>query len=130
MHYDAFLFVQTIRTRFWLGMLAAVDAALLAAERWPATRRRHGPVQQGTDAEFTRFLADTRDYLVSEGRMRPKDMADDQFLLLKPLCESLVQQGRFPHARLDLFVGLDLWNVRPAPESNQPEANPLKRSGE
>jgi len=108
MHNEAFFFVQAIQKKFWLGMLAAIDAALISAARRP-----------GADAEFMRFLIATREYLLSEGRLRPDNMLDDDFVLLKPLCEHLVSQGRFPHSRLQLFSGLDPWYVGVLPESLQ-----------
>lgn len=108
---DAFLFVQAIRTKFWLGMLAAVDAALIAAARWPPAHQRPARFRPGSDAEFMRFLISTREYLLSEGRLRPAGMDDDHFILLKPICEHLVSQGRFPHNRLQLFDGVNAWNV-------------------
>lgn len=107
MQYDAFLFVEQIRKKFWLGMLAAVDAALIAAARWPAAYKRH----PGSDAEFMRFLMATREYLLGEGRVRPAGMDDEDFFLLKPICEHLVSQGRFPPTRLQLFAGLSAWNI-------------------
>lgn len=111
MHYDAFLFVQDIRKKFWLGMLASVDAALIAAARGQVGK---GPraVHPEAAAEFTRFLLGAREYLLSEGRVRP-NLDDEQFALLRPLCEHLVSQGRFPHDRLQLFAGLERWSMVP-----------------
>lgn len=110
MHDDAYRFVQDIREKFWLGMLSAIDAALVATARRPTGEDRTGP-RPGTDAEFMRFLIDTREYLMSDGRIRPASMHHDEFRLLKPLCEHLVRQGRFAPARLELFAGLDPWPV-------------------
>jgi len=119
MHNEAFLFVHTIQKKFWLGMLAAIDAALISAARRPP----------GTDAEFMRFLIATREYLLSEGRERPEGMPDDAFVLLKPLCEHLVSQGRFPHSRLQLFSGLDPWYVGVLPESLHTGAPSERKDG-
>ena len=108
MHHDAYRFVQSIRERFWLGMLSAIDAALIAEARRPAEGRGQRP---GSDAEFMRFLMAAREYLLGEGRARPGRMDDEEFSLLRPLCEQLVQQGRFPPARLELFAALNSWHV-------------------
>lgn len=110
MHHDAYRFVETIREKFWLGMLSAIDAALVAAARRPAGDDRSGP-RPGSDAEFMRFLIASREYLLSEGRIRPAPMHDDEFRMLKPLCEHLIRQGRFAPARLELFAGLDRWPI-------------------
>jgi hypothetical protein len=131
MQTDAFLFVQAIRSKFWLGMLAAVDSALIAAARWPAAYKRH----PGSDAEFMRFLMATREYLLSEGRLRPAGMDDEHFVMLKPICEHLVSQGRFAHSRLQLFDGLSAWNVGsrahdlPAPNQSATPAGAYRKDG-
>lgn len=117
MHYDAYLFIHAIRNRYWLGMLAAVDAALSGA-----TGARRDSASRNVDAGFLRFLLGTRDYLMSEGRVRPDGMKDDEFLLLKPLCEHLVASGRFPLKRLDLFRDIDPWRLpAPAQRDQRPE---------
>lgn len=121
MNYDAFLFVHAIRERPWLSMLAAVETALMSAERWPAVSRRAGMFHPGDDAAFRSFLHATRDYLLKEGRTRPDGLSQDQFLLLKPLCRHLVDAGRFPEESLRLFEGLDAWNVQDLPVLDFPE---------
>jgi hypothetical protein len=122
-HYDAFVFIESIRNRFWLGMLAAIDTALLSAARWPTARKRPGPFHPGSDTEFMRFLMATRRYLLSEGRLRPEGLEQDQFDLLKPLCEHLVQTGRFAPDTIKLFDQPGPWNAQAAPNS---EAAPRK----
>ena len=124
MHYDAYRFVQSIREKYWLGMLSAIDAALIAAARRPAEGRGHRP---GSDAEFMRFLMEAREYLLSEGRTRPAAMHDEEFGLLRPLCEQLVRQGRFPPARLELFEGLDRWHIGSGQELPQNDAESQSR---
>jgi hypothetical protein len=118
MQYDAYQFVQSIKTRYWLGMLSAIDSALVAAARWPTTyqTQQQGQLRPGTEAEFMRFLMAAREYLLSEGRLRPEQMSVEHFLMLKPLCEHLVRTGRFPYARLRAFEGLDQWKVGMPPE--------------
>src|SRR5689334_18598057 len=103
MHYDAFLFIEAIRSKYWLGMLGAIDFALTTLERYPAAHNRPGPWQPGSDEGFRQFLLATRDYLLAEGRLRPEDITLEQFLLMKPLCEHLVEQGRFAPDCLALF---------------------------
>lgn len=126
MHHDEFVFVQSIQNKFWLGMLASVDAALIATargstgERGPAGERRTAPVRPGSDAEFMRFLIAVREYLLSEGRTRPASLDDAHFALLKPLCEQLVSQGRFPHDRLQLFSGVGALPNGPEPRPSGP----------
>jgi hypothetical protein len=121
MQFDAYQFVQQIRGRYWLGMLAAIDTALVSAARWPATSRRAGPVHPGSDAEFMRFLFAAREYLLSEGRVRPDNISDENFLLLKPMCQHLVESGRFPAERLKCFDSVDPWVLKQLPEAAAPE---------
>lgn len=113
-HYDACRFVESIRAKYWLGMLSAIDAALVAVARRPADRRAV-PFHPGSDTEFMRFLMAAREYLLSEGRERPKDTGDEEFRLLRLLCQGLVVQGRFPPERLELFARLDAWPQGTAP---------------
>jgi hypothetical protein len=103
-HYDAFVFIETIRKRHWLGMLNGVDAGLASLDRYPAVHKRPGMFHPGSDAEFRRFLLATRTYLLDDGLLRPEGLANDQFMLLKPLCEHLVKEGRFAPDRLKLFA--------------------------
>jgi hypothetical protein len=103
MRYDAYLFVEEIKTRHWLEMLQAVDAALGAFQR----DTQNAPGED--DVKFMDFLAATQRYLLSDGRERPDGIDNAALLLLKPLCESLVAKGRFPRERLDLFSDLDAW---------------------
>lgn len=97
---DAFLFIRRLASRQWLGMLAAIDAELIALARLPLNK---------SDVEFMRFLIATRVYLLGEGHQRPAVMDDRQFLFLKPLCEHLVAKGRFAPACQELFAGLEPW---------------------
>jgi len=122
MHHDEFVFVQSIRKRFWLGMLASIDAALLAAARRPLGERRGASGQPGADVEFMGFLVAAREYLLGEGRRRPVKIDDERFLLLKPLCESLVEQGRFPHETLQLFTEIERWSAGSRPDAPAPGA--------
>jgi hypothetical protein len=103
-HYDAFVFIESIRQRHWLVMLNGIDAALAALERYPAVHKRPGMFHPGSDAAFHAFLLATRTYLLDEGLLRPEGLANDQFMLLKPLCEHLVKEGRFAPDRLKLFA--------------------------
>ena len=96
MQHDAIRFIDSIRTRSYLAMLHSVEGALINLAR--ARTTRYG------DAEMTRFLLGVRAYLLSEGRLRPRQLDDDELPLLKPLCEQLVQAGRFPFKRLELFA--------------------------
>jgi hypothetical protein len=122
MQTDAFLFIQGIQTKFWLGMLAAVDSMLISVARGPASHQRAEPFHPGADAEFMRFLMSTREYLLGDGRLRPAGLDDLHFLLLKPLCERLVAQGRFAPERLALFAIPAPWAQ--AAEALQPERKP------
>jgi hypothetical protein len=105
MHDDARRFIQGICYRHLAGMLAALDSALVRAAASPPSGEARGPVHEGTIFGFMRFLMATRDYLLSEGRLRPKGMDDEEFGLLRPLCEQLVSTGRFPPQRLAIFGG-------------------------
>jgi hypothetical protein len=116
MHQDSFLFVQAIRTKYWLGMLAAVESALTASLRAPPIHKHPDPLQPGNSAEFRRFLVGARSWLLSEGRAVPDDLPRDQFMLLKPLCEHLVATGRFPNECLRLFDENSLHAQRPPAE--------------
>ena len=98
---EAYLFIQSLKSKYWLGMLAAIDAELIARARLPAYR--------GGDVEFMRFLIAARAYLIGDGKQRPGGMEDRQFLFLKPLCERLVAQGRFSPECETLFDGLHPW---------------------
>ena len=103
MNQDVFRFVDSIRTRAWLGMVHAIDSALIEA-----TRRSDQLGAQLRDAEhieFMRFLVAARAYLMGEGLERPAALEDAHFLQLKPLCESLVLRGRFAESCLRLFDG-------------------------
>jgi hypothetical protein len=124
MHYDAYRFVQSIREKYWLGMLSAIDAALIAEARRPADGSGQHP---GNDADFMRFLMASREYLMSEGRTRPAAMHDEEFSLLQPLCEHLVQQGRFAPERLALFAGLDPWHVATGQDLSQNDGESQSR---
>lgn len=103
---EAYLFIRSLKPKYWLGMLAAIDAELLALARLPANR--------GGDVEFMRFLIATRAYLLGNGKQRPGGMDDRQFLFLKPLCAHLVARGRFSPDCEALFDGLEPWTPRPA----------------
>ena len=102
---EAYLFIRSLKSKYWLGMLAAIDAELLALARLPANR--------GGDVEFMRFLIAARAYLIGDGKQRPGGMDDRQFLFLKPLCERLVAQGRFSPDCEALFDGLQPWTPPP-----------------
>jgi hypothetical protein len=119
MDFDAYRFIEQIRARYWLGMLAAIDSALIHIARGPAVQRRSS-ARAGDDVEFMRFLSAARSYLLAEGRLRPAGMSDDQFLLLKPLCDHLVQTGRFATATLGLFQPTG-WPMPQLPASADPE---------
>lgn len=95
------LYLRSLATRPWLGMLSALDAELVSNARLPAHE---------ADVEFMRFLVATRVYLLGEGLRRPPVLDDAQFLQLKPLCEALVSQGRFSAECLKLFDGLQPWH--------------------
>jgi hypothetical protein len=103
MHHDEYVFIESIRKKFWLGMLASIDTVLIATAR-------AGPRRGGAEAEFMRFLMAAREYLLAEGRVRPPQLDDEHFQMLKPLCENLVAQGRFPHEALQLFGTADQWS--------------------
>lgn len=103
MRYDAYLFIEGIKTRHWLDMLQAIDAAMAEAER----QARGRPSEE--ELKFMDFLAATQRYLLSEGRERPAGMDNASLLLLKPLCQNLVASGRFGRECLDLFSDLDAW---------------------
>lgn len=102
MRYDAYLFIEQIKSKHWLEMLQAIDAALSAG-------RATGTAPDADDLKFMGFLAATQRYLLSDGRERPQGLDNAALLLLKPLCESLVAKGRFPRDCLDLFSDLDAW---------------------
>jgi len=102
---EAYLFIQSLKSKHWLGMLAAIDAQLLALARLPVNR--------GGDVEFMRFLIATRAYLIGDGKQRPAGMDDRQFLFLKPLCQQLVARGRFSPDCEALFDGLHPWAPQP-----------------
>jgi hypothetical protein len=116
MLYDTIKFIQSIRSKYWLGMLAAMDAALIGAARGSGAPAR--PSHPGSDVEFMRFLAAARTYLLGDGEQRPAGLDDEQFALLRPLCEGLVKQGRFAPSTLDLFAGLDPLPLPPPQESD------------
>lgn len=103
MHYDAYLFIERIKTKHWLEMLQALDAAL---HEW-----RHAKPAAVTEDEqtFVNFLTATRSYLLSEGNRRPDGLDNSMLLLLKPLCETLVADGRFAPECLEVFADLDAW---------------------
>ena len=107
MRYDAYLLVESIKSKHWLEMLQALDAAL--------AERRHASPVADDDRKFVEFIVATRRYLLSEGRSRPEGIDNSMLLLLKPLCESLVAEGRFARDCLDLFRDLDVWNVPSRP---------------
>ena len=98
---EQFLYLRSLATRTWLGMLSSLDAELMSQARLPA---------HAGDIEFMRFLVATRVYLLGEGLRRPPVLDDAQFLQLKPLCEALVSQGRFSVDCLNLFDGLEPWH--------------------
>ena len=102
MRYDAYLFIEEIKSKHWLEMLQAIDAALSAG-------RATGTVPDADHLKLMDFLAATQRYLLSDGRERPENLDNAALLLLKPLCESLVAKGRFPRDCLDLFSDLDAW---------------------
>ena len=104
LHTDAFVFVRAIQTRHWLAMLAATDAAVGQVQRKAA--ERESASRHGERLELLHFLVATRTYLLSDGRLRPEGLDDIQFLLLRPLCEQLVAQGRFAYDCLALFTEL------------------------
>ena len=103
MRYDAYLLVESIKSKHWLEMLQALDAAL--------AERRHASSVADDDRKFFDFIVATRRYLLSEGRSRPEGIDNSMLLLLKPLCESLVAEGRFARDCLDLFADLDVWQA-------------------
>lgn len=103
MRYDAHLFIEQIKTKHWLEMLHAIDAALGIAHR-----ESHN-ASTGYDAAFMVFLTAAQRYLLSDGRERPAGIDNATLLLLKPLCEQLVAKGRFTGANLELFSDLDAW---------------------
>jgi hypothetical protein len=111
LHYDSYVFVEQIKSRHWLQMLAAVDRALDTVRRYPAVHKRPGLFHPGDDAKYLAFLLATREYLLADGRLRPLGIDNSMLLLLKPLCEGLVAKGRFPPERLDLFSELDISQV-------------------
>jgi hypothetical protein len=111
LHYDSYVFVEQIKSRHWLQMLAAVDLALSTVRRYPAVHKRPGPFHPGDDSKYLAFLLATREYLLAEGRLRPLGIDNSMLLLLKPLCEALVAKGRFPPESLDLFSDLDMSKV-------------------
>ena len=115
-------FVQEIRSRHWLGMLAAIDIELIEMARAPLDPR----ADLDADFRFMKFLIGAREGLLADGRRRPEGLSDEQFALLRPLCEHLVTQGRFARDSLQSFEGL----VAPqsqAPESRQPSDEPGSR---
>ena len=124
MHYEALKFVEAIREKYWLGMLAAIDAALINAARGQP-KRRNDPIYPGGDVEFMRFLIAARVYLLGEGESRPAGLEDVQFLMLRPLCEHLVKQGRFAEKTLRLFANIQPWAAAYRP----PEDDITERKG-
>jgi hypothetical protein len=125
MHHDEYVFIESIRKKFWLGMLASIDTVLIATAK-------AGPRRGGSEAEFMRFLMAAREYLLAEGRARPPQLDEEHFQLLKPLCENLVAQGRFPHETLQLFGSTDHWGGGSPPRDDsethpgRPGAAPYK----
>ena len=117
MRYDAYLFIEGIKTKHWLEMLQALDAAL---HEW-----RHAKPGAVTEDEqkFVTFLAATRRYLLGEGSQRPEGLDNSLLLLLKPLCEMLVASGRFAPESLEVFSELDAW-IAPQPRAGRRSRRP------
>jgi hypothetical protein len=83
----------------------AVEGALVTL----AHARARPRAEARDELRKVRFLVAVRDYLLSEGRVRPQAMDDPEFILLRPLCEHLVRTGRFPQKRLELFPAVSHW---------------------
>jgi hypothetical protein len=118
---ELFRFIESIKDKHWLSMLQGIDAVLLRLSRAPIPGSPHYSRLVLSDTEFMFFLIAARKYLLADGRARPDAMADSDFMLLRPLCEHLVQIGRFPPERLECFDSAPHWPAQPA------AANPVPR---
>ncbi|HUR39576.1 MAG TPA: hypothetical protein VM240_00240 [Verrucomicrobiae bacterium] len=120
MNYEGFLLVEKLKSRSWPAMCQYVDATLAAMDRWPSAFEWDGMFHPGTMAGFRQFVLCTRTYLAGEGKKRPAGMPLADFLLLKPLCEYLIREGRFPADRLDVFKEIEISSAPvSAPESGE-----------